>query len=423
MTINPANRITRSVVLNVFLFSLLCVAEPSAAQYQAAPITVTEPVAHQMLDSWLKTLARNDIPGLSAYYAEPAAVGAWQQRIEARRILQTELVGIHSITPAANKSWAGVPLSGEIRFTAQFWIDGYNQPITETRVWGVTNRNGYLQIATEAREAAPQINPQAERAASFPQFGSDQAPAAPNVVAAPPAPSPPSAPPTYSAPTYSAPPAQAPAVEPAQQTASAPAPTVTGSNKPGPIAKADLVKALWDTLLMRYKKSYEMRSETMYNRLFVRTPQASLTEFRDRMRAHSWLQIENLAIDEDSVRGDQLNANFRFRYSLWGPSLKRGEIIEVSASATKGGPGMSYGWRFTQLGDEVISAPPQRPGYYPTQGMLNAAVTPGSPGTRPGAMQQAQQPQRPGMFPGMGMGMGRQQQQGNRAPIWGFQQR
>ncbi len=102
------------------------------------------------------------------------------------------------------------------------------------------------------------------------------------------------------------------------------------------------------------------------------------------MKKHGWLQILDLAIDEGSVRGNQMNAQFNFRYSLWGPGLKRGEIIEVTAAATKGGQGWSPGWRFSQFGEEVILKPQRAPGYYPTQAMMQSAITPGMPGQQQG---------------------------------------
>lgn len=136
-------------------------------------------------------------------------------------------------------------------------------------------------------------------------------------------------------------------------------------------------------MLTRYKKSYEMRSEQLYLKCFAAKPEAALEEFQDRMTKYSRLNIHDLAIDEDSVRGNQLNAQFRFRYSLWGPGLKRGEIIEVTAAATKGGQGWSPGWRFSQFGKEVIAQPQRTPGYYPTQAMMQSAITPGVPGQQP----------------------------------------
>jgi hypothetical protein len=131
-----------------------------------------------------------------------------------------------------------------------------------------------------------------------------------------------------------------------------------------------------------------MKSEAMYLKLFVRPPVKALAEFRGRLQKSGWMAIENLAIDEESVRGNQLNATFKFRYSPWGYGLKRGDIIEVDAAATRGGPGFSSGWRFTKFGDEELSAMPRAPGYYPTSMMLQSAVTPGQPKAQP----QAQQP-------------------------------
>jgi hypothetical protein len=379
-------------------FWLLQAPTISVAQYQAAPITVSEQVAVQMIQAWARSLSRNDVEGLAAYYADPRYVTPWKERIQARRIQNASVVAIHGIRPAPEKSWNGVPLSGEVRFTIQFVIEGYGQPVNETRVWGLTNRNGFLQIASEIREKDPDIVAGQSTPSPFPQFGSDPVPAPP------PQPAPPQAPvlPPMETGAAPAPPTEPVSSEPAPSTLS----TVRPSLSEDPIEKAELIKQLWETLLVRYKKAYSMKSEQLYLRLFVSPPKQALKEFRERLQRSGWMQIENLAIDEDSVRGNKLNATFTFRYSPWGAGLKRGDMIMVDCAATRGGPGMSYGWRFTKFGDEILSASPKPPGYYPTQAIINSAVTPRS--------QTPQQPQRqqPWMMPGFqqpqqqGMGFG-----------------
>lgn len=340
--------------------AVLCMAlcQEVEAQYQAAPMTVSEPVAVQMIQSWARSLARNDVQGLAYYYADPRMVEPWKQRISAAPVQAANLIAVHSIRPAPAKSWGGVPLSGEVRFTVEFNLQGYDQVVRETRVWGLTNKNGYLQIANEVREQSPEpAAPSTPSQSPFPKFGSDPAPVQPQPPAAP---------------------AQMAAASPAPA-AEVPSPHVTPSLNEGPIEKAVLIQQLWDQLLTRYKKSYEMRSEALYLKCFAAQPTVALQEFRERMQKYSWLQVLDLAIDEDSVRGNQLNATFTFRYSLWGPGLKKGEIIQVNAAATRGGQGWSPGWRFNKFGEEVVLATQRQPGYYPTSQMLQRAVVPNQP--------------------------------------------
>lgn len=341
------------------------------AQYQAAPMTVSEPVAVQMIQAWARSLARNDVQGLAYYYADPRMVEPWKQRIGAAPVRAANLVAVHSVRPAPGKSWGGVPLSGEVRFTVEFMLQGYDQVVRETRVWGLTNKNGYLQIANEVREQSPeQAAPSTATQSPFPKFGSDPAPA-------------PAQPPAASAPM--------PYATPEPQSSVAAAPQFTPSLNEGPIEKDKLIQDLWDQLLTRYKKSYEMRSEALYLKCFAARPNLALQEFRTRLQKYSWLQVLDLAIDEDSVRGNQLNATFTFRYSLWGPGLKKGEIIQVNAAATRGGQGWSPGWRFSKFGEEVIVTTQRQPGYYPTSQMLQRAVVPNQPGAgQPQANQQRQ---------------------------------
>ena len=354
-------------LLLVVTGSLFLVPWNAFGQYTAAPVTVSEPVAVQMIQAWAKTLTKNDVAGLGLYYADPLMADPWRQRITAAPIRSANLVAINGINPAPEKMWGGVPLSGEVRFTVDFQLEGYSGIVRETRVWGLTNKNGYLQVANEMREQAPEGGTPEPQSAAFPKFGNDPAPVIAQAAAAG---------------TVVAVPTPAP-----QQTGANPLPTLTRNE--APIEKAKLIQELWDQLLTRYKKAYEMRSEQLYLKCFAAKPDAALVEFQDRMTKYGWLQILDLAIDEDSVRGNQLNAQFRFRYSLWGPGLKKGEIIEVNAAATKGGQGWSPGWRFSQFGAEVVMKPQRPPGYYPTQAMMQSAITPGVPG------QQQAQPRSP----------------------------
>jgi hypothetical protein len=206
--------------------SLLLFPGFSFAQYQPAPLTVAEPVVLQMIQSWVRTLSRNDIPGLAVYYADAREVTPWKERLEARRIQRATLVALHSVRPAPEKSWGGVPLSGEARFTVEFWIEGYPQPLNETRVWGLTNRSGYLQVASEIREKEPDLAPGQSSGSPFPQFGSDQ----------PPAPPPPPAPSVADQPIamMEMPPQPVPTPPPSPGVAT---PSVTPSLNEGPIEK------------------------------------------------------------------------------------------------------------------------------------------------------------------------------------------
>lgn len=407
----------RFFALTVCLALFSIVPGAAIAQYQAAPVTVSPDLAGALIQGWASALVRNDLQGLAVYYADPQGVTPWKQRLAARRVTKATLVAVHGIRPAPEKSWGGVPLSGEVRFTMEFWIEGYNQAINETRVWGLTNRNGYLQIASEIREEAPAVAAGQAGQSVFPQFGNDPEP----VVPPPPptelepvpepvtesvqtSPTSPDGPQTYSsgAPLSQTPPSPAPTPERRRKNR----PPLQSLNE-SPIEKAVLVQQLWDQLLQKWAKAHSMRSEQMFISRFVRTPGAALQEFRNRVRQHGWMKVENLAIDEDSVRGNQLNATFRFRYSLWGPGLKRNEMIEVDAAATRGGPGVSPGWRFFKFNDEVLMEMPRAPGYYPNPQILNAAVTPAAqPG--PQIATPSRQPQQQNRMPFV---MPQQQQQ------------
>lgn len=198
---------------------LLFVPQAAFCQYPAAPMTVSEPVALQMIQGWAKTLEKNDAAGLGFYYADPLMADPWRQRMAAAPIRSAKIVAINGIQAAPDKMWGGVPLSGEVRFTIEFVLEGYNAVVRETRVWGLTNRNGYLQVANEAREQAPEGGTPEAQSTAFPKFGNDPAPAAPPPSAAGPGP-------VVAAPT---PPPQSSAAKP----------VATLSRNEGPIEKAD----------------------------------------------------------------------------------------------------------------------------------------------------------------------------------------
>lgn len=83
------------------------------------------------------------------------------------------------------------------------------------------------------------------------------------------------------------------------------------------------------------------------------------------------MQVTRLEIDADSVKGNNLNSTFRFRYSLWSTGLERDKIIEVDCAAIRGGPG----WRFARFGEELLAEPARTPGYYPSNRMIQPLVT------------------------------------------------
>ena len=71
------------------------------------------------------------------------------------------------------------------------------------------------------------------------------------------------------------------------------------------------------------------------------------------------MQVTELAIDADSVKGNRLNSTFRFRYSLWGSGMEKDKIVEVDCAAVFDGSR----WQFAKFGDEVI-VPPRRTSNY-----------------------------------------------------------
>jgi hypothetical protein len=334
----------------IFAVGLGCLAAPSLGQSTIAPLTVAEPVANQMIAAWAKALVDNDLESLTLYYAHPMAVTPWREYLATTRILQANLLAVHYVKSASDQSWGGTPLCGEVRFTIEFWLNGLDKPFNETRSWGLTNRNGYLQVAYERREKEAALPPRRVEQAQFPQLGNDPASSV-SLVEPLPQPTP------YT--EWNRP-------DPT------PFPVATPTLNEGPIEKKELIDQIWNTLLLRFRKAYEYRSEDLFKKCFVKDPTGALEEFRGNIEGRGWLQVDRLEIDADSVKGNNLNCTFRFRYSLWGAGLKRDDLIEVDCAATRGGPG----WRFARYGDELIAPPARAPGYYPTEDYLKPLVLP-----------------------------------------------
>ena len=321
----------------VLLFSS---SDPLFSQGGVAPLTVSEDVALQMIASWASSLQQNDLEALSTYYADPQMVTPWRQRLAVRRVLTATPVSLHSVTPASGRSWGGTPLSGEARFTLEFHIEGHPEPILETRVWGITNRNGYLQIATEMQESRAAIAPGQRPANPFPQFGSDPAPQ--QMLIPPP-------------PSMMADAGSGTAIPETRVTA----PISSDPSRAGyrfsetPIARDKLIHELWNGLLLKFQMAHRLRNERMFIQCFAKQPVETLAAFRQLIAGKSWLQMPVLEIDDDSVAGNNLNATFRFRYSLWGPAVNKDQIIEVDCAAVRTG----NGWKFARYGAELIVEP------------------------------------------------------------------
>jgi len=337
----------------VVIVLMLASSAPAWCQAAAPAPTVVEPVARQLIHAWAKALVENDLASLQIYYADPRAVTPWKEWLNETRVQQANLLAVHSIQSASDRAWGGSPLCGEVRFTIEFWVTGLSYPFNETRDWSLTNQNGYLQIAYERREKEPVLPPRHVERLGFPQLGGDPA--------------------SYVSVVEPLPqPTAAPRMEEMRPT---PGPVATPTLNEGPIAKEELIDQIWNTLLLRFKKAYEYRSESLFKKCFVKEPDEALEEFRDKIGGRGWMQVDRLEIDADSVQGNNLNCTFRFRYSLWGAGLKRDDFIEVECAAIRGGPG----WRFSRFGGEEIAPPARPPGYYPPEGFVTPLVSPPPP--------------------------------------------
>lgn len=304
------------------------------AQPAPAPLTVPAPIVQTLIQQWTQALVRQDMNALRTYYADPMMVHTWEQRLGARRPLQVNLLALHEVRSATSQVYQGAPLSGEAVFTVEYWLEGVNEPLNETRVWGLTNLNGYLQIASDIKRKDPLVPPRRVEQARFPQLGQD-----------------PSAVVSLVEPLPQATPFPAAAAASIPQAALAPTPTP----KDAPIPKQELIDQLWNTLIVKFGKAYEYRSERMFLDLFARRPNQALTTFRSNVEGRGWIQVTELAIDADSVKGNRLNSTFRFRYSLWGSGMERDKIVEVDCAAIFDGSR----WQFAKFGDELIVPPRQ----------------------------------------------------------------
>ncbi|MCA9412090.1 MAG: hypothetical protein KC931_07120 [Candidatus Omnitrophica bacterium] len=300
-------------------------------QGQSSVNAIPTPIVQTLIQQWAQALVRQDMKTLETYYADPMMVHTWRQRLAARKPLQVNLLAVHEVRPATGQSWGGEPLSGEAVFTVEYWLQGIDKPLNETRVWGLTNANGYLQIASDIKRKDPLIAPRKVEQGSFPQLGQDPSTTVQLVEPLP----------------------QATPLVPQAETQPVAAPTPTP--KDAPIPKAELVDQLWNTLLVKFKKAYEYRNERLFLDLFPRRPNQALETFRDNLSGRSWIQVTELAIDADSVKGNRLNSTFRFRYSLWGAGMEKDKIVEVDCAAIFDGSR----WQFAKFGDEVI-VPPRR---------------------------------------------------------------
>ncbi|MCA9450277.1 MAG: hypothetical protein KC931_24355 [Candidatus Omnitrophica bacterium] len=323
----------RTQAAGLVLFTLSYLASAGHGQTQPLPATVPQPIVHTLIQQWTQALVRQDMQTLQTYYADPMMVHTWQQRLSARRPLQVNLLAIHEVRPATDQTWLNQPLSGETVFTVEYWLDGIDTPLNETRVWGLTNANGYLQIASDIKRKDPLIAPRKIEQGSFPQLGQDPSTTV-NLVEPLPAATP-----------------LIPQVQGQTQTLAAVAPTPTP--KDAPIPKQELIDQLWNTLLVKFQKAYEYRSERMFLDLFPRRPSEALATFNANVGSRGWIQVTELAIDGDSVKGNRLNSTFRFRYSLWGSGMEKDKIVEVDCAAIFDGSR----WQFAKFGDEVIVAP------------------------------------------------------------------
>ncbi len=319
-------------VIVIFVSSFFC-ASSSYSQNTVTTATVPTPIVQTLVQQWAQALVRQDMQTLQTYYADPMMVHTWQQRLAARKPLQVNLIAIHEVRSATHQTWQSQPLSGETVFTVEYWLEGMDNPINETRVWGLTNANGYLQIASDIKRQEALVPPRKVEQAAFPQLGQDPSTTVNLVEPLPQA-------------TPVIPPGSIQPVGPI-----APTPTP----KDAPIPKQDLVDQIWNTLLVKFEKAYEYRNERLFVDLFARRPNQALSEFQTNVSGRGWIQVTEIAIDSDSVKGNRLNSTFRFRYSLWGSGMEKDKIVEVDCAAIFDGSR----WQFAKFGDEVI-VPPRR---------------------------------------------------------------
>jgi len=345
------SRLRSSVKPNLFLrLSWVVLIGLPGNLYAQSTSPIGEAVARQMIETWSDALVDNDIEGLALYYADPRGVTPWRERLAAARVSTANLLAIHSIRSVTDANWRQALINGEVRFTIEFWLEGHGFPLNETRNWGITNRNGYLQIAYEKKEAAPLVPPRRVEQAQFPPLAGQPGQEVQLIE-------------PFVQPT--------PIVASRPQSQPTPRPAATPTLNESPISKQELINEIWNELLLRFKKSYEYRSEDMFVSCFVKRPSAALGEFRENIGGRGWMQVTRLEIDADSVKGNNLNSTFKFRYSLWGSGMERDKIVEVDCAAIKGGPG----WRFARFGGELLSQPSRAPGYYPTNRMIQPLVT------------------------------------------------
>jgi hypothetical protein len=369
-----------SQILKFFLLIVLAICLlPTPSQGQG---TVDDQVLAQMIRGWGSALESGNMPALAVYYTDPIMIHPWQQRLQVAKIQKARLLQVHWIQPAQGRVYDGLPILAESEFTMEFMVEGFQRAYNETRLWGLTNDGGVLKVAYEMKKK----DPTPVSAPSQPSIAPSLAPVANTIAqpAAPPAAQVAVQPTPMPQPQSAFPPlpgSNQPVVqtvpEPGTQVAEnpAPKPVATPTLNENPIPRDELMQQIWDTLLTKFDKAYDYRSEQMFVRCFVKQPEQTLEMFRNDLRGKGWLQCDKIEIDASSVQGNNLNCTFRFRYSLWGPGLKRGEMREVEAAAIRGGPG----WRFARFNDELLQEPARAPGYYPTNQFIQPLVSPGQP--------------------------------------------